>query len=616
MKQLLLIMFLLLYVSCSANAADITEPLFEDGISRCAVVIADENDSSGFIAKELAYYLEKVGGQIVPVVSESEIKEGVYTIHVRSMLPSMKFVDVGFDGYVTNITKNAAYLYGRGWRGKANAGYGFLTDYLDIHWYMPGKLWEVVPQQQTIRLPIGKKVYKPGFPVRNFTDIRRKVNGLWTMRNRAQFPGGFDIPYFPIVGHNLANIISVDEFGKEHPEYFREAGSKRIVPKDTWDFLCRSQPCLTNPDVINITVDKIRETFDNNGKAGKHSTFNYPDYFTFSLSPNDNNKFCECSRCKKLYEGKKMMNGRQSHSDYVFSFVNAVAREVAKSHPNKTVGCLAYHSWIELPGFPLEGNVVIALTQDSSQYFDKKYQQTDIDIQKQWLSAANHVIRYTYWGLSWFPPRYYPHIIVEDIKQNYTLGIEGIYSEAYPIWGIAGPQYYLAATMLWNPKLDADSTLNEFFSDCFGPAAPHIKNYFDCCEEIWTRPRPGKWFEGLGKMEYQAKTYPREGIPALREYLNQAAIDAKTDKQKKRVEFFRLGFDLWTGILDIYDQRTAYTKNPSETDKQRLLQTLAQVRALKQLIKSDDLQAPFTGDSDHYWKRLNAWLDEVEQSAR
>ena len=51
-----------------------------------------------------------------------------------------------------------------------------------------------------------------------------------------------------------------------------------------------------------------------------------------------------------------------SVSDRAFGLANEVARAVAREHPGKMVGMLAYNDHCEPPSFPLEPNVYVQLT--------------------------------------------------------------------------------------------------------------------------------------------------------------------------------------------------------------------------------------------------------------
>ena len=43
---------------------------------------------------------------------------------------------------------------------------------------------------------------------------------------------------------------------------------------------------------------------------------------------------------------------------------------------------------------------------------------------------------------------------------------------------------WVLSKLLWNPNLDTDSLVNQFITDYYGPAATHIRQYFDLCHSL------------------------------------------------------------------------------------------------------------------------------------
>ena len=86
------------------------------------------------------------------------------------------------------------------------------------------------------------------------------------------------------------------------------------------------------------------------------------DYF--AIVPDDNMNLCNCEACAALLQqGRTHKTGFFSSgemSDYWFTFVNAVAREVRQTHPDKYIATLAYWAYAVPPSFSLEPNVSVA----------------------------------------------------------------------------------------------------------------------------------------------------------------------------------------------------------------------------------------------------------------
>ena len=128
-----------------------------------------------------------------------------------------------------------------------------------------------------------------------------------------------------------------EKYFDEHPEYFSLVQGRRR--KD------QSQLCCTNPDVIRICTEAIREAMRQQ-----------PQATVFSVSQNDWDNHCECPNCQELAraEGSQMAP--------VLQLVNRVAEAVEKEFPDKIVETLAYQ-WTRRPPKTMRPrpNVVIRL---------------------------------------------------------------------------------------------------------------------------------------------------------------------------------------------------------------------------------------------------------------
>lgn len=99
-----------------------------------------------------------------------------------------------------------------------------------------------------------------------------------------------------------------------HPEYFSEINGKRIAPVGKEG---GTQLCLTNPDVLKLSVEKLRKEMSKpvtGMPVWADSTATY-----WSISQMDGNGNCTCDECKRLdkYDG--------SPSGSILSYVNKVA---------------------------------------------------------------------------------------------------------------------------------------------------------------------------------------------------------------------------------------------------------------------------------------------------
>ena len=128
-----------------------------------------------------------------------------------------------------------------------------------------------------------------------------------------------------MINHSFCNLIPSSEYGTEHPEYFCLIDGKRRAPVAEDGGGKGNEPCLTNPNVVRIVTEATLEQIAR-----------YPHRANVSVSQNDNNKYCRCEPCAALDEREGTPMGS------LLTFVNAVAHEVAKKHPQVKVGTLAY----------------------------------------------------------------------------------------------------------------------------------------------------------------------------------------------------------------------------------------------------------------------------------
>ncbi len=70
---------------------------------------------------------------------------------------------------------------------------------------------------------------------------------------------------------------------------------------------------------------------------------------------------------------------------------------------------------------------------------------------------------------------------------------KGEYVEAWPLqqkelWGINHVTIYLQARLYWEPELDLEAFLDEYYRTFYGPAGPEMCEFFEFAESVWMRP--------------------------------------------------------------------------------------------------------------------------------
>lgn len=525
----------------SANPSEVC--LIGDGKANVVIVLPKKVTlTEQLAANEITDYFYRSTGVSINIYKETDsIPSSLVQIHVgrtnNCNLDLKLPVDVLPDEIFIKSNANRIYLVGGGDLGTRFAAYEFLKIFLGIRWFIPTELFEYVPRQKTVSTKMPIDIHKkPAFELRVFGYIWSGENcsyvgkkdaqygcDLWATRNMLTVDSKgrpFDF------SHNLFGIVPPEKYGESHPEYYPLVKGKRVVPTGPVGW----QPCTSNPDLVRLSIEAAKDFFTNN-----------PEKDTFSLGINDGGDWCECDACRAMDLTEREFRGRIIRSERYYAYVNQVAKELRKTHPNKYLGTIAYLE-VELPpeGFKLEPNVKVYITQDTSQYYDPEYREEDYRMLEKWSKCASYVGKYDYYGL-WVLPRYYPNLVQNDLCESKALGVRAYYTEDVPKWLNEGPFLYVASKLMWDPKLNANELIDEFCEKMFGKAAEPMKRYFKILEDTWKKPRKGKWFEGLADILAEANLYDMDIIRQFEECIELALLQANDELAKERISFFAKG---------------------------------------------------------------------------
>ncbi len=375
-------------------------------------------------------------------------------------------------------------------RGSLNAVYAFLRDQ-GVRWYMPGELGEIVPKNKSIELPSVDKTVRPDFAIRSFYQFYKEFLGasrdeiLWQLRlglNKA--PDLFGNSYDVGMAHGIGNVIGREETKQAHPEYYKLENGKRKNDKEI-------EPCLSSPGLFASNVKYVRALFE---------LYNEP---TVSVMMTDGlGSICRCELCKGKETLERGNNGFAS--DYIWDYVNRIAREVYKTNPDKMISCLAYGGYRLPPSNidQLSPNIVVGLCQWRSDAFNdflpKKKEET-IRFREEWLKKIpkGHTPFFIYdnyrYAVPGFPgqfsPVYFPHAIAADLRSLKGISL-GDYIEVYrenrkdlePGMGVTHLNLYVTTRFLWDADQDVDKMLNEYYTLFYGPAAAEMKAFIEYSE--------------------------------------------------------------------------------------------------------------------------------------
>ena len=358
-------------------------------------------------------------------------------------------------------------------RGSFNAVCGLLRD-LGVRWYMPGEIGEIVPKFKSIAVPKIDKIVRPDFPMR-ILNFRPAVYGrdvmMWGFRL------GIRQPYGRQAAHGLHGMTDNERTLKNHPDWFALYGGKRHNHPN----IKNNQLCYSNEELFREAVEFARVQLN-------HFKMN-----VVSIMPPDGyTAICQCEKC----EGKESpeLGARGRLSNYVWNFVNRVAKEVGKTHPGKKISNCAYGIYTEPPSNieKLEPNVQVIIVGG------RRPTSADRDdlrrLRSEWQKKTDNPVEifenYPFTGRGFYLPAYMPRVLGESI--NETKG----QSRGEDIWitmdfkpnavGFNHFLLYFTARMYWGGKSqDAAALFDEYVQEFYGPVAPEMAKFFAYCEQHW-----------------------------------------------------------------------------------------------------------------------------------
>ncbi len=543
-------------VSSMACAAPVT--IVQDGRPLATIVTAQEPpDQVSRAVAEMVSCVEEASGATLAVSSDAP--QGAPAIHVGEtgyvQSLDIDLGEMGTDGYVIQFpADDTIVILGAGPDGTEFGAYGFLKRFLGVRWLLPGADGRDVPAAATVTIPDEPVRDEPAFMSRLFSG-GRGVHNEWARKNGMHGTISFH--------HNLRVLYDPQVFGESNPEFYPLVDGERFKPLESER---RWQPCFTAPGIVEAGIERIVQYFDEN-----------PSAISYSLGINDTNMHCQCESCTALDPGRENFLGAQHLSDRYFTWANAVVEGVLEVYPDKYFGCLAYSCVVEPPDqVEVHPRIIPYMTYDRMKWIDPEIEAQGHALTEAWAEKSPALGWYDYiYGTPYCLPRYYPHKMREYLSWGYEHGVRALYAEAYPNFG-EGPKLYTYLALNWDPYLDVDALLDDWFERCCGPdAGPALKAYYEFWEDFWTRRildspwfTPGGQYLGFSRAEYLADVTAEE-IAQCRAWLEEAVAKAQTDKQQARGELLLAAFEYYEASALAYP-RTADTGAAPVTEEEAL----------------------------------------------
>jgi tetratricopeptide (TPR) repeat protein len=364
-------------------------------------------------------------------------------------------------------------------RGSFNAVCGWLMK-LGARWYAPGEIGEVMPSLPTIPLSKLDETVRPDFPIRRF-NVRLGIYGpdtaLWAMRLGLRDPYGIEC------AHGMDTLTNHEEVFAKHPDWYAMVGGQRRFQRGANNHLCYS-----NEELLQETVRYVRAVFDH-----------YKMDVVSVMPPDGYTSICQCDLCKGQDSPEREQRGLAS--DYIWDFVNRVAKEVRQTHPDKKVLNCGYGIYT-LPPLKidkLEPNVVVSIVGGRRPMNNQPADQEDCrQLREAWLAKTSQPLiifeNYPLTDRGWYLPAFTPHSLGTSI--NATKGIsqgEDIWLsmrqgdfEKQPDGALNHFMVYFTQRMYWGGReTDVDALFREYCRLFYGPAEQEMHAFLIHCEAHW-----------------------------------------------------------------------------------------------------------------------------------
>jgi hypothetical protein len=408
----------------------------------------------------------------------------------------------------------------------------FLERFVGVRWYYPGELGTIVPRHKDLIIPPCN--YEDG-PV--YT--RRHAWTRQLVKENREF--AYIWRYGEGIGHGNHSHEGWADIFPGKPELF---ALKRDGTREMTYF--GGQLDYTNPEVKELEIQRLKEFYKTgNRKLWKTRAPRNSYFYEFPCDCMSENYSPAFQEYLKSYKGDRPEI--EQFSKLIHQFYADVAVEAEKLWPEKYMLFGAYSRYT-LPAKDVKyhNNMIAEVCIMDGMAFHKepaKY--------KFWLDVLRQYTELTgnkpyFWHYPTWPmestnaPLIFPHLVnrwhrdAKDISQGaFLCGLMRSWEQDHL-------NAYIWMKSMWNPDFDVQAALDEYYTLCYGAAAPIMKEYFDLLIDrwentIWNVPcgKPG----GLPMNELYRKTYPPEIREKLKKFEQKAlAFVPENSKEFKRIK--------------------------------------------------------------------------------
>ncbi len=557
--------------------------LARDGVAAAAIVMpaAPQTDEAR-AARALEIYLGLVTGAKFSVITEDQDLAGYpATIHVGDTavgkqveldLPPVSYGDLqlpNVNGYlVTTVDANTLVIRGATPKATVLGAVGFLRRYVGVRRYWPGDpggIGDVVPDRPTLTVPEMQWRDWPCF-------ISRIMSGLDDRGPRTDASRWHSFAEFWRMNYTIPSNESYYKLlnAKERldePDLFPLIDGERFIPSLDERGRIRHgwQPCVSNPRVAEIMAQMLIDTFEAE-----------PDRIAMNLAVNDGLGDCTCEGCSAMDPPGTDILNRVGLCDRYVKFNNRVAEMVAERFPDRILAFLAYGS-MSAPPTTVDPHPMLMPVLCSGR--------NAFAMWDEWMATGPaHMGIYLYHDdIRFIMPKLDVRQSAKRIRYIVASGrARHFYQEFYGIYPLDGMVAYVENELCWDPRIDVDQILDEFYADFYRAAGEPMRGFYDELEagyEAWLAENGHPHPHGMDASSIadsrsleQFRVLPIERAGAALARLDEALAAAAGDELvTERVELVKSIFDFCVPGARMYwaMDRLRETAVTSETQAQQ-----------------------------------------------
>lgn len=394
--------------------------------------------------------------------------------------------------------------------GTLYAVYDILEKAAGVRWYAPGAIGRAFEKKPDVGVSLADRRFVPSMVSRTmsphslFLDTPENKFGLYDMnlfmlRLRA---GGSD---YVKGNHSFERYYdrfskaygkNPSRFEEDRPEFFAQGLTEEQMKAPA---VAGGQPNLnySSQALVDQVVKDARAQFD---KGAKSAELGGAQASYFPMGPMDMAPYSKDPESEAASRPPRDAIDRGMRSDYWFGFVNKVARELRKSHPDNWVTCLAYYDFLEYPEKAgIEPNVIITLAPHygaPSGVWDPARKERQRRVEEGWFkySKKSPVYMWLYYDCqslafgNFIYPEACAWAVPPFMKRLHEAGIKGVFdelcTETSNSYLNCQLENYLTLMLAFDATRDGEVMINEFFTKYYGAAAEPMKQLYRELEEV------------------------------------------------------------------------------------------------------------------------------------